>query len=60
MGTAARRRTAKIVLALSLVGGAVLATNSALLAPTADGGEPGPIIVPGKPPITATTIDLRK
>jgi hypothetical protein len=61
MSTSVRRRTAKIVLALALAGSAALAANTALLSPTADGGEPGPIITPGKPglPRTVTTIDTR-
>jgi hypothetical protein len=57
MSTTARRRAARIVLALSLLGGAALAANHALLSPTADGGLPGPIIGPGKtiPTLVPTT-----
>jgi hypothetical protein len=54
MSTTARRRTAKIVLAISILGGAALAANNDLLSPTADGGLPGPIIEPGKPWPTVT------
>ena len=62
MTITARRHTAMIALAVSLLGGgAALVANTAMLAPTADGGEPGPIIVPGKPvPFPTTTVDLSK
>jgi hypothetical protein len=64
MSISARRRTAKVVLALAILGGLAIAGNSALLAPTADGGLPGPIITgttkPGWPAITTTTIDNTK
>ena len=59
MSTSVRRRTAMAVLALSLLGGgAALAANAAMLAPTADGGQP--VIIPGKPIPTVSTIDPRK
>jgi hypothetical protein len=61
MSTSLRRRTAAVVLALSVLGGgAVLVANTTLLSPTADGGLPGPIIIPGKSTITRSTIDLTK
>jgi hypothetical protein len=44
MSTSVRRRTARIVLALAILGGAALVANNALLSPTADGGLPGSII----------------
>lgn len=59
MSTTVRRRTAKIVLAVSVLGGAALAANSALLSTTADGGVPV-VIGPGKPIPTMTTIIVTK
>jgi hypothetical protein len=42
MTIAARRRVAKLVLLVSLVGGgAALAANTAMTSPTSDGGLPG-------------------
>ena len=61
MSTSVRRRAAMVALAVSLLGGgAALAANTAMLAPTADGGEPGTVIIPGKPIPTVSTIDPRQ
>jgi hypothetical protein len=69
MSTTVRRRTAMFVLALSVLGGgAALGVNTALHAPTADGGMPtiggggGPITIrpplTGKPTITRPPITI--
>ena len=56
MSTSVRRRLAMVALAAGLLGGGALAANTALLAPTADGGMP--TVGPGGPIRSLPTITI--